>query len=180
TPVERIPKIQCDNKDTNICACTAQLISWCKTYPDTHIKLFSNSHQEAVNEGWWHQQMSTQKEVYFQQVADAVFTHNHNPHIQQLYAQYPSVFVKPIKSHFQLLCKKYNDTNKTLSSSRACLTAIELRERPEMKRLLDKILDTFPWWEDLHSFWRTNLSYNTVCSTANLSQDFATEAQQYF
>ncbi|KIK18466.1 hypothetical protein PISMIDRAFT_72520, partial [Pisolithus microcarpus 441] len=144
-------------------ACTARLISWCKTYPDTRIKLFSNSHQEAVNKGRQRQQMSAQKEVYFQQVADAVFTHNHNLHIWQLYAQYPSVF-------------KYNDTNKTLGSSGAGLTAIELRERPEMKRLLDKILDTFPWWEDLHRFWRTNPSYNTVCSTADPGQDFATEA----
>ncbi|KIK14155.1 hypothetical protein PISMIDRAFT_72724, partial [Pisolithus microcarpus 441] len=156
------------------------LISWCKMYPDTQIKLFSDSHQEAVNEGRRCQQMSAQKEVYFQQVADAVFTHNHDLHIRQLYAQYLSVFVKPIKSHFQSLRKKYNDTNKTLGSSGAGLTAIELRERPEMKRLLDKILDTFPWWEDLHRFWRTNPSYNTVCSTADPSQDFATEAQQYF
>ncbi|KIK25437.1 hypothetical protein PISMIDRAFT_73155, partial [Pisolithus microcarpus 441] len=140
---------------------TARLISWCKTYPDTWIKLFSDSHQEAVNEGRQCQQMSAQKEVYFQQVADAVFTHDHDPHIRQLYAQYLSVFVKPIKSRFQ---------------SGAGLTAIELRERPEMKRLLDKILDTFPWWEDLHGFWRTNPSYNTVCSTADPSQDFAAEA----
>ncbi|KIK14993.1 hypothetical protein PISMIDRAFT_116019, partial [Pisolithus microcarpus 441] len=77
------------------------LISWCKMYPDTCIKQFSDSHQEAVNKGQQHQQMSTQKEVYFQQVADAVFTHDHNLHIQQLYAQYLSVFVKPIKSCFQ-------------------------------------------------------------------------------
>ncbi|KIK17992.1 hypothetical protein PISMIDRAFT_110269, partial [Pisolithus microcarpus 441] len=186
TPVERIPKIQWDDKDPNIHAHTARLISWCKMYPDTRIKLFSDSHQEVVNEGWRCQQMSAQKEVYFQQPTDyisrtdAVFTHDHDPHIQQLYAQYLSVFVKPIKSCFQLLRKKYNDANKTLSSSGAGLTAIELRERPEMKRLLDKILDTFPWWEDPHGFWRTNLSYNTVCSTGDPSQDFTAEAQQYF
>ncbi|KAI6103913.1 hypothetical protein EDD16DRAFT_1702703 [Pisolithus croceorrhizus] len=98
TPVERIPKIRWDNKDPNIQAHTTHLICWCKTYPDSRIKLFLDSHQEVVNEGRWHQQMSAQKEVYFQQVADAVFTHNHDLHIWQLYAQYPSVFIKPIKS----------------------------------------------------------------------------------
>ncbi|KAI6004605.1 hypothetical protein EDD15DRAFT_2155263, partial [Pisolithus albus] len=158
--------IQWDDKDPNICAHTARLISWCKTYPDTRIKLFSDSHQEAVNEGQWRQQMSMQKEVYFQQVADAVFTHDHDPCIRQLYAQY---------LRFRLR-KKYNNANKTLSSTGAGLTAIELRERPDMKGLLDKILDTFPWWEDLHGFWRTNPSYNTVFSTADPGQDFAAEA----
>ncbi|KAI6103977.1 hypothetical protein EV401DRAFT_1816297, partial [Pisolithus croceorrhizus] len=163
---------------------TARLISWCKTYPDSRIKLFSDSHQEAVNEGRRRQQMSAQKEVYFQQVADAVFTHDHDPHIRQLYAQYPSVFVKPIKSRFQSLRKKYNDANKTLGTTGTGLTAMELRENPEMKRLLgecslDKIVDAFPWWEELHGFWRTNPSYNTVYSTADPGQDFATEAQQY-
>ncbi|KAI6094976.1 hypothetical protein EDD16DRAFT_1465192, partial [Pisolithus croceorrhizus] len=163
---------------------TARLISWCKTYPDSCIKLFSDSHQEAVNEGRRRQQMSAQKEVYFQQVADAVFTHDHDPHIRQLYAQYPSVFVKPIKSRFQSLRKKYNDANKTLGTTGTGLTAMELRENPEMKRLLgecslDKIVDAFPWWEELHGFWRTNPSYNTVYSTADPGQDFATEAQQY-
>ncbi|KAI6142255.1 hypothetical protein EDD17DRAFT_1769384 [Pisolithus thermaeus] len=156
------------SSDPNIWARTARLISWCKTYPDSRIKLFSDSHQEVVNEGQWRQQMSAQKEVYFQQVADAVFTHNHNLHIWQLYAQYPSVFVKPIKilnfqliSHFRL-CKKYNNANKTLGTTGTGLTAMELRENPEMKRLLDKIVNAFPW------------------CTANPGQDFTTEAQQYF
>ncbi|KAI6023511.1 hypothetical protein PISMIDRAFT_99623, partial [Pisolithus microcarpus 441] len=94
------------------------LLTWCNTYPDTRIKLFSDSHQEAVNEGWRCQQMSTQKEVYFQQVADAIFPHNHDQHIRQLYVQYPSLFVKPIKSCFQLYVLFYCDrasTNLVLS-----------------------------------------------------------------
>ncbi|KAI5985599.1 hypothetical protein EDD15DRAFT_2200508 [Pisolithus albus] len=155
---------------------------WCKTYPETCIKLFLDSHQEAVSEVQQHQQMSMQKEVYFQQVANAIFMHDHNPHIQQLYAQYLSVFIKPIKNRFQFhfrLHKKYNDANKTLGSTGAGLTAMELRGRLEMKSLLDKIVDTFPWWEDLHSFWRMNPSYNTVFSTAYPRQNFAVEAQQY-
>ncbi|KIK15129.1 hypothetical protein PISMIDRAFT_79925, partial [Pisolithus microcarpus 441] len=161
---------------------TARLISWCNTCPETRIKLFLDSHQEAVNKGQQRQQMSMQKEVYFQQVADAVFMHDHNLHIWQLYAQYPSIFIKPIKTlNFWLISclrlrKKYNNANKTLGATGAGLTAMELREKPEMKRLLDKILDTFPWWEDLHGFWRTNPSYNTVFSTGDPGQDFAMEA----
>ncbi|KAI6026058.1 hypothetical protein EDC04DRAFT_2606153 [Pisolithus marmoratus] len=120
---------------------------------DTCIKLFSDSHQEAVNEGQWHQQMSMQKETL--------------------------VLNFWLISHFRLH-KKYNDANKSLGSTRVSLTAMELRENPEMKRLLDKIIDAFPWWEDLHGFWRINPSYNMVFSMANPGQDFTMEAQQYF
>ncbi|KIK23174.1 hypothetical protein PISMIDRAFT_80235, partial [Pisolithus microcarpus 441] len=175
-----IPKIHWDNKDPNIHARTSWLLTWCNTYPNTQIKLFSDSYQEAVNEGWWHQQMSTQKEVYFQQVADAVFPHDHNQHIRQLYTQYPSFFIKPIKSHFQFLCKKYNEANKTLSSTGAGLTVTELKDNPELSTLVDKILVNFPWWADLHGFWRNNPLYNTVFSTADPRQDFTAGAWQYF
>ncbi|KAI6006967.1 hypothetical protein EDD15DRAFT_2113800, partial [Pisolithus albus] len=173
-------QIRWDDKDPNMRARTARLIGWCKTYPDTRIKLFSDSHQQAVNEGRRRQQMIAQKEVYLQQAAAAVFTHDHDMHIRQLYAQYPSVFIKPIKNRFQSLRKNYNEANKTLGSTGAGLTAAELRENPEQKKLLDKITETFPWWEDLHGFWRNNPSYNTVFSTADPGQDFAAEAQQYF
>ncbi|KIK16305.1 hypothetical protein PISMIDRAFT_50363, partial [Pisolithus microcarpus 441] len=140
---------------------TSRLIGWCKTYPDTQIKLFSDSHQEAVNEGCQHQQMSAQKEVYLQQAAAAVFTHDHDVHIRQLCFR---------------LCKKYNEANKTLGSTGMGLTVAELRENPEQKKLLDKITENFPWWEDLHGFWRNNPSYNTVFSTADPGQDFTAEA----
>ncbi|KIK22277.1 hypothetical protein PISMIDRAFT_102718, partial [Pisolithus microcarpus 441] len=144
------------------------LLTWCNTYPNTQIKLFSDSHQEAVNKGWQHQQMSMQKEVYIQQVADAIFLHNHNQHIRQLYVQYPSLFVKPIKSHFQFcfnLHKKYNEANKTLSSTGAGLTIKELKDKPEMSMLVNKILVDFLWWADLHSSKAKQDSHASWCYT---------------
>ncbi|KAI6043147.1 hypothetical protein EDC04DRAFT_2891416 [Pisolithus marmoratus] len=104
-------------------------------------------------------------------------------HIRHLYSQYPSLFIKLIKNHFQFhfrLHKKYNEANKSLGTMGAGLTTAKLQERLEMKKLLDKIVTNFPWWEDLHGFWRTNPSYNRVFSTADPGQDFAVSAQQYF
>ncbi|KAI6094674.1 hypothetical protein F5141DRAFT_1069231 [Pisolithus sp. B1] len=166
-----IPMIQWDNKDPNICARTACLISWCQNYPDTHIKLFSDSHLDA---------MSAQKDTYDQQIAAAIFKNDYDPNIRQLYNQFPVMFVKLIKSCFQMLCKKYNKANKSLGSTRAGLTAEEIQDNLDLKKLLDKILLNFPWWEDLHGFWCTNPSYNTVFSTADPGQDFAAEVQQHF
>ncbi|KAI6045462.1 hypothetical protein EDC04DRAFT_2598767 [Pisolithus marmoratus] len=80
---------------------------------------------------------------------------------------YPAFFVKPIKNCFTF-------------STGAGLTAEELKANLQMRKLLDKILENFPWWEDIHGFWRTNPSYNMVFSTADPGQDFAAEAQQYF
>ncbi|KAI6046987.1 hypothetical protein EDC04DRAFT_2887430 [Pisolithus marmoratus] len=117
--------------------------------------------------------MSAQKEVYYQQVAEAIFMHAHDAHIRHLYSQYPSLFVKLIKSHFQLLHEKYNKANKTLGATGVGLTSAKLQECPDTKKLLDKIIANFPWWEDLHGFWMTNPSYNMVFSTGNPGQDFA-------
>jgi len=34
--------------------------------------------------------------------------------------------------------------------------------------LLDKILENFPWWEDLHGLWRDNISKTTLCSVESV------------
>ncbi|KAI6096278.1 hypothetical protein EDD16DRAFT_1452352, partial [Pisolithus croceorrhizus] len=78
------------------------------------------------------------------------------------------------------LHKKYNEANKGPGSTGAGLTAGEIQDNQELKKLLDKILLNFPWWEDLHGFWHTNPSYNTMFSTADPGQDFVAEAQQHF
>ena len=95
-------KIQWDTtKDPNIHARTAHLLTWCNTYPDARLKLFSDSSQDAANEGRSRQQMSAHKEYYLQQAAGAVFKTDHDPKIRQLFDQDPSKFVNPVKSHFQ-------------------------------------------------------------------------------
>ncbi|KAG1751728.1 hypothetical protein EDB19DRAFT_1903673 [Suillus lakei] len=55
------------------------------------------------------------------------------------------------------------------------------RGRLEYDRtLLDRLLQTFPWWVDLHGWWRTNPAYNTSFSTADPGQDFEAEAMDVF
>ncbi|KAI5989734.1 hypothetical protein EDD15DRAFT_1298774 [Pisolithus albus] len=124
--------------------------------------------------------MSTQKDTYYQQIMAAIFQNDYDLNIRQLYNHFPAMFVKLIKSHFQMLCRKHNEANKSLGSTGAGLMAEEIQDNLELKKLLDKILLNFPWWEDLHGFWHTNPSYNTVFSTGSPGQDFAVEAQQLF
>lgn len=90
--------IRWDDKDH---AHTACLINWCTTNPDDHIKLFSDSHLDVVKEGRSRQQMSSQKETLFRQVAVAIFTNGHDPLVRESYVRYPASFSKLIKSRFQ-------------------------------------------------------------------------------
>jgi hypothetical protein len=41
-------------------------------------------------------------------------------------------------------------------------------------------LQEFPWWTDLHGWWRTNPAYNTASSVADPGQDFSAEALSAF
>ncbi|KAG1727126.1 hypothetical protein EDB19DRAFT_1914346 [Suillus lakei] len=50
----------------------------------------------------------------------------------------------------------------------------------KMKSILDRLLVAFPWWVDLHGWWRTNPTYNTSFSTGDPGQDFAAEAASHF
>jgi hypothetical protein len=46
--------------------------------------------------------------------------------------------------------------------------------------LTETKLEAFPWWPDLHGWWRTNPAFNTAFSTADPGQDFASAALQHF
>ncbi|KAJ8581291.1 hypothetical protein M405DRAFT_847137, partial [Rhizopogon salebrosus TDB-379] len=78
------------------------------------------------------------------------------------------------------LKKKYNEFNKDLKMTGAGKTYEELQQEPEMKSLIKTKLEAFPWWPDLHGWWRTNPAFNTAFSTADPGQDFASAALQHF
>ncbi|KAG1817538.1 uncharacterized protein BJ212DRAFT_1204489, partial [Suillus subaureus] len=81
--------------------------------------------------------------------------------------------------------KKYNTFNKELGQMGAGLKSIEeLNADPHTKTLVDQalaqLLWQFPWWSDLHGWWRTNPAYNIAFLTVDLGQDFASEALDFF
>ncbi|KAI6156681.1 hypothetical protein BKA82DRAFT_33051 [Pisolithus tinctorius] len=49
-----------------------------------------------------------------------------------------------------------------------------------MKNIIDGIQKEFPWWGDLHSWWRTNPAYNSMWSGADSGQNFAAHAVRLF
>ncbi|KAG2142015.1 hypothetical protein BD769DRAFT_1662132 [Suillus cothurnatus] len=76
--------------------------------------------------------------------------------------------------------KKYNEFNKSLKQTGAGLTYDELQKNPHTKTLVDLQLNKFPWWPDLHGWWRINPTYNTVFSTADSGQNYESATLQHF
>ncbi|KAG2063601.1 hypothetical protein BDR04DRAFT_1033249, partial [Suillus decipiens] len=159
---------------------TARLIEWCKINQDARLKIFSDSAKDAKEEGRTRQQMTTQKNTFMQQLAASVFADDEDPKVREYYQAHPLAFVKPIQGRFTSLRKKYNEINLQLGQTGAGLSFDELNANEKTRTLLDRLLQTFPWWVDLHGWWRTNPAYNTSYSTADPGQDFAAEAMDVF
>ncbi|KAG1802909.1 uncharacterized protein HD556DRAFT_1437971 [Suillus plorans] len=122
--------------------------------------------------------MSIQKRNYIQQLAAVIFINDKDPTIHALYKEHPFSLIKPVESW---LGKKYNAANKGLGQTGAGVKSIkELDADPHTKNLIAQLLLQFPWWSDLHGWWRTNPFYNTAFLTADPGQDFASEALKFF
>ncbi|KAG2053200.1 hypothetical protein BDR06DRAFT_886347 [Suillus hirtellus] len=153
---------------------TSWLIAWCKANDDAHIKLFSDSVKDAKDQGRKKKQSGTPKETYYFQLASLIFSNDKDPEMWLLFLQNPNACFR--------LRKKYNEFNKALKQSGAGITYEDLQKDPETKTLIGGLFKTqkFPWWPDLHGWWRTNPAFNTTSLSADLGQNFKSAALQYF
>ncbi|KIM53937.1 hypothetical protein SCLCIDRAFT_137821 [Scleroderma citrinum Foug A] len=58
-------------------------------------------------------------------------------------------------SHFRLRTH-YNKINAQLGALGAGIDIEDLRTNPNCANLLARLTVTFPWWEDLHGWWKNN------------------------
>ncbi|KAI6115311.1 hypothetical protein EDD16DRAFT_1708694 [Pisolithus croceorrhizus] len=75
---------------------------------------------------------------------------------------------------------KYRKQNALLGQTGAGCTYEDLLSNDKTKNILAAITKDFPWWADLHGWWRTNPAYNNTFSAADIGQDFATRAVELF
>ncbi|KAG0708411.1 hypothetical protein DFH29DRAFT_773746, partial [Suillus ampliporus] len=170
---------------------TSRLLTWCKDDEDACIKLFSNSVKDAKEQGRKKKQSGTSKDTYYMQLAQAIFNSNDkDPQVRCLFNKNPKSFIKPVQTRFGTLWKKYNEFNAELKQTGVGKLYAELQEDPQMKSLIGKLqplspaciliifhsladikLEKFPWWPELHGWWRTNPAFNTAFSTTDSGQD---------
>ncbi|KAG9312467.1 hypothetical protein JVU11DRAFT_6852 [Chiua virens] len=152
---------------------TEQLIEWCNDNPQQRLKLFSDSTQDARKEGRSKTQLSTTRKDVIAKLAEYIF--KDDPHVgAEAFRSKKSTYVAATG-----LKTKYTGHLRSLGQTGAGLDIKEL-ESMQYKSILDKIQTEFPWFADLHGWWRTNPAYNTMYSTAHPAQDFAAEAAVMF
>ncbi|KAI5989670.1 hypothetical protein EDD15DRAFT_2140457, partial [Pisolithus albus] len=92
--------------------------------------LYSDSTQDAAEQGRPCWQMSSNKDTYYQLVTQHVFTNDHDPAVKQAYLNDPLSFVKTVKGRFTKLKTKYNAINRQLGLLGAGVMIEQLLEDP--------------------------------------------------
>ncbi|KAF8545772.1 hypothetical protein OG21DRAFT_1491936 [Imleria badia] len=92
----------------------------------------------------------------------------------------PDLFATKINRRIKDLCKAYNAENKKLGQTGVGMTYESLQSDLSKSNILAMIIESFPWWPDLHGFWRTNPGFNMLPAIADSDQDFEQEALSLF
>ncbi|KAG1718888.1 uncharacterized protein EDB91DRAFT_1066158 [Suillus paluster] len=61
---------------------TECLLAWCKENEDAHIKLFSDSAKDTKEQGRKKKQSGTSRDIFYSQVAQAVFLNDEDLEVQ--------------------------------------------------------------------------------------------------
>ncbi|KIK74929.1 hypothetical protein PAXRUDRAFT_106561, partial [Paxillus rubicundulus Ve08.2h10] len=149
---------------------TTRLIEWCKENESAWIRLFSDSTQDVKDAGQKKEVSGVSKKDYFQQLARQIFTNDTN-HELKTYSQIESIAV--FKSNLR---KKYNEDNSKLGQTGAGMSYEDLVVDPLKSNIIQKFVELFLWWPELHGWWRKNPAYNTAYCVADSSQNLAAEA----
>ncbi|KAI6158385.1 hypothetical protein EDD17DRAFT_1512276 [Pisolithus thermaeus] len=113
-------------------------------------------------------------------MAKAIFLHDETDEFCSLAVMNLGVFASSIRSHLDVLKTKYRKQNALLGQTGAGCTYEDLLSNDKTKNILAAITKDFPWWADLHGWWRTNPAYNNTFSAADIGQDFAMRAVELF
>ncbi|KAF8837350.1 hypothetical protein BDN67DRAFT_878858, partial [Paxillus ammoniavirescens] len=162
-----------------------RLIEWCKENESTRIRPFSDSTQDMKDAGWKKEVPGVLKKDYFQQLARQIFANNTNHELKTYSQSPPHLFTSRINCHVQDLCKKYNEVNSKLGQTGAGMSYEDLVANPSKSNIIhigyaEKLVESFPWWPELHGWWRKNLAYNTAYCVADSGQNLAAEALLLF
>ncbi|KAI5991082.1 hypothetical protein F5J12DRAFT_697973, partial [Pisolithus orientalis] len=151
---------------------TDHLIKWCRTHESEQKKLFSDSTQDAQEEGRSKQQLQHGKGAIYVEIAKVIFSvSDKTPEFQVLAQDNPSVFTAPICSQLEVLKNKYQKQIALLGQMGAGYTYEDLVDSSSTKNIIAMIEKEFPWWGKLHGWWCTNPAYNSTWSAADSRQE---------
>ncbi|KAJ7746212.1 hypothetical protein B0H14DRAFT_2275626, partial [Mycena olivaceomarginata] len=119
---------------------------------------FSDSTEDATKEGRKKHQGKESKIIMYRTLADAVFVKDTVPEeMVQGYETDKTRYVKSLQQQFARLKKQYSVHVKGLYQ-----TGGGLKAQDQQDNLIEKIKDSFPYWDELDGFWRELPNYNPI------------------
>ncbi|KAJ7469520.1 hypothetical protein FB451DRAFT_1176760 [Mycena latifolia] len=153
-----------------------RVLDWLHNNVDYRVKLFSDSTQDAVAEGRKKKTGKTPKMFYYGLMADAVFSVDADASIREDYNKKPSRYARSVENFIKRLRKRYGEINKELGQTGAGLRVEDVVPGSEIANKIEKIRVDFPYWEQLHRFWRTLPNFNPFTVSSEPGQDIADQA----
>ncbi|KAJ7093598.1 hypothetical protein C8R44DRAFT_583591, partial [Mycena epipterygia] len=143
---------------------TDRLVGYLCDNPTFRIKLFSDSAAEAKKEKLAKQVAKDGKAVQCGVLAKYIFAKD--PNEQARYSNDPAKYSTSTETRLRRLKKDYQGHLERIGATGAGLDPSHVREGSALAsifgELQNEVRQVFPWWDDLHAFWRELPNYNPI------------------
>ncbi|KAJ7868543.1 hypothetical protein B0H14DRAFT_2572278 [Mycena olivaceomarginata] len=139
---------------------THSLVAYLCAHPDVRRKLFSDSTAEAKKEKRKKDVAKDGKAVQHGVLTQAIF--EDDPSERARYANDPTKYATSVETRLRRLKGEYKTHLETIGATGAGIDPFEVKDGTKLASLIDRIRIEWPWWDDLHSFWRELPSYNPI------------------
>ncbi|KAJ7195660.1 hypothetical protein GGX14DRAFT_474648 [Mycena pura] len=158
---------------------TDDIITYLSEDPAFRIKLFSDSTADAKQDGRRKLVGKDGKPQMYAQLAKHIFADD--PDEQARYLNNPAKYATSVETRLRRLKKEYKGLVTTLGATGAGLERHQVLPGSKIASLLDDICSKWPWWDDLHAFWRELPNYNPVgVQSSEPGTDHASDAEALF
>ncbi|KAJ6550644.1 hypothetical protein DFH09DRAFT_1366660 [Mycena vulgaris] len=139
---------------------TDKLVEFLSENPTFRIKLFSDSTADAKKEARAKQVAKDGKAVQCGVLAKYIFENDEQE--QARYANDSAKFAGAVETRLRRLKKDYIGFLGQIGATGAGLDPDQAREGSQLASVFDEVREKFPWWDELHGFWRELPNYNPI------------------
>ncbi|KAJ7189670.1 hypothetical protein GGX14DRAFT_580529 [Mycena pura] len=139
---------------------THAIVEYLNDNPSFRIKLFSDSTADAKKEKRPKQTAKDGKAVQFGVLAKHIFADD--PKEQARYANDPAKYATSTETRLRRLKKEYQGYLERVGATGAGLDPARVYAGSTLANVFEEIREEWPWWDDLHAFWRELPNYNPI------------------